>query len=214
MLISTRKTLAIFGATGRTGRRVLEESIQRGYVCRVLVRDRARLATSDDSLSILEGDARDAGDVGRTLAGTDAVLCCLGLTDISLPTTEFSDIVQVIIAEMKEKGVARIMAIAAAGALDHRDGGYRSKTGPPEFAHIAAEHVRNYESLRDSGLDWTLMCPVTLTSDIPAGHPRLAFDDLPEGSSQTGYDDLAQTMVDLLDEPNSIGRRVGIISLA
>ena len=82
----------------------------------------------------------------------------------------------------------------------------------PPKSNLAAEHIRNYETLRASRLRWTLMCPVWLKEEIPPGHARYAYDDLPEGPGETGYADLALTMVQLIDAPESVGRRVGIIS--
>ena len=204
---------AVFGATGKAGSRVLGDAVARNWECRVLVRDRTRLARPD-GLVVVEGDARSPAKVAETLRGADVVFCCLGLPDISRPSTDFSDSVKAIIQAMLAEGVQRIVAIAAAGVLDHPTGGYRNKEGLPEsFRHIAAEHVRNYESLRDSGLLWTLMCQLTLVEDIEAGHARYAFEDLPSGSNVTGYDDLAMTMVDLVENPESVEKRVGIVSL-
>lgn len=209
----TRRVAALFGATGRTGSRVLERAMAKGWQCRVLVRDKSKLADHAVPAAIVEGDVRSADDVAATLEGAEAVFCCLGLPDISRPTTDFSDGVRTIINGMQARNIRRIVAIASAGVLDHPGGGYRNKEGlPATFRHIAAEHERNYESLRDSGLEWTLMCPVTLVEDIPAGHALYAFDDLPGGSGETGYDDLAATMVDLVDRPESFGKRVGIVS--
>ena len=204
---------AVFGSTGKTGSRVLGEAVARKWACRVLVRDRTRLARPD-GVVVVEGDARSPAKVADTLRGADVVFCCLGLVDISRPSTEFSDSVKTIIQAMLAEDVQRIVAIAAAGVLDHPTGGYRNKEGLPEsFRYSAAEHVRNDDSLRDSGLLWTLMCPVTLAEDIAPGRTRYAYEALPGGSNETGYDDLAETMVKLVDNPESFGKRVGIVSV-
>lgn len=205
--------VAVFGATGKAGGRVFRKAVDRGWKCRVLVRDRGKLA-SQPEVDIVEGDARSYADVVATVDGADAVFCCLGLPDISKPSSDFSDSVKTIIRVMQDRGVERILAIAAAGVLPHPTGGYRNKEGQPAyFEHISREHVRNYESLRDSGLRWTLMCPLTLVEGIEAGHSKIAFENLPAGSNETGYDDLAQAMIDLVDNPDSVEKRVGIVSL-
>jgi uncharacterized protein len=205
-------TVAVFGATGKTGRLILDECLSRGWTCRALVRDTAKLPARA-GVSVLPGDARVDDDVARVLAGAEAVLCSLGMSDISVPATDFSDSVKAIIRGMQKKKIRRIVAVASAGVLDHPTGGYRNAQGYPEYLrHVSAEHVRNYETLRDSGLEWTLMCPVFLREDIPAGRGRVAFEDLPPGSEETGYADMARTMVDLLSQSASRGKRVGIVS--
>ncbi|MBL8327018.1 MAG: NAD(P)H-binding protein [Rubrivivax sp.] len=215
--------IALFGATGRTGRLVLDEARQRGWTVRALVRDAARLGGRGGNVDVATGDTRDAAAV-QALVGTvgagagrrpaDAVVCALGMQDITVPATDFSDSVKAIVAAMKRAGVRRLVAIASGGVFDAPGGGYRNQQPgfPAYLQNISAEHVRNYETLRASDLDWTLMCPLTLVEDIPRGAGRFAFEALPAGSEETGYADLAVTMCSLLGDRASFGKRVGIVS--
>jgi len=215
-------TVALFGATGRTGRRVLAEARRRGWPVRALVREAYKLPAAP-GLELLVGDARDSGaidEVLRPAAGAPpvrAVFCTLGMADISVPATDFSDSVRAIVAGMRRAGVRRLLAVASAVALDDARGGYRGEHGGPEvLRHITAEHLRNHRTLRQAGdewgLAWTLMCPVNLVDDIPAGHAQQAFDALSAGSGETGTPDLTLAMCDLLDDPAAHGHRVGIVS--
>jgi putative NADH-flavin reductase len=205
--------VALFGATGRTGRRVLQECRSRGWPVAALARDPSQVAP-DPGVTVVAGDARDAAAVARVVHGSGAVVCCLGMQDITVPGTDFSDSVKTIVACAKEAGVRRVVAIASAVVLPHPAGGLRLSHGLPDYlVNVGPEHARNYETLRGSGLDWTLMCPVDLKDDIPVGRSRLAYDDMPGGSFETGYADLAQTIVELLDQPASFGKRVGVVSV-
>ena len=47
---------------------------------------------------------------------------------------------------------------------------------------------------------------------LVCGSSRYRFEDLPPGGAVTGVDDLAHTMVVLVDDPQAIGKRVGILS--
>jgi putative NADH-flavin reductase len=212
--------IVLFGATGRTGRLVLAEARARGWPVRALVRNAGKLAAAPD-LVVREGDTRDAAAVRALLEGTGgqpgragAVICALGMSDITVPATDFSDSVKTIVAAMQAAGVRRIVAIASAGVFEHPQGGYRNQRAdfPAYLKNISAEHVRNYETLRASGLDWTLMCPMTLVDDIAVGSSKHQVEGLPSGSGETGYADLAKTMCDLLTERSAVGKRVGIVS--
>jgi uncharacterized protein len=207
-------TVTLFGATGRTGRLLLDIAGRRGWPARAFVRDPGKLAPRP-GVTVFSGDARDDAAIAPAIAGTGAVLCCLGMHDISQPATDFSDSVRAIVRAMQTSGVRRIVAIASAGVLDAPGGGYvNQQPGFPSYlANVSLEHQRNLASLRDSGLDWTLMCPMTLVDDLPAGHAQTAFDALPPGSSETGYADLALAMADVLLDRASLRRRVGIVSL-
>lgn len=204
--------ITLFGATGRTGRLVLAECRRRDYEVTAFVRDAAALPSAP-GLTVRAGDARDAEAVRAALAGADAVLVCLAMADINVPATDFSDSVRTIVQVMTAQGPDRLLAIGNSGVLPAPGGGYLfgDNLAPPK-SNLAAEHIRNYETLRASQLRWTLMCPVWLKEEIPPGHARYAYEALPEGPGETGIADLAQTMVALIDAPEAVGRRVGIIS--
>lgn len=61
--------VALFGATGGTGRRVLTRLVAAGHQVRVLVRDPARLP-SVDGVVVVVGDVLDPAAVGETVAGS------------------------------------------------------------------------------------------------------------------------------------------------
>jgi putative NADH-flavin reductase len=215
-------TVALFGASGRTGRLVLAEARKRGWPVRALVRDASRLPAAP-GLALTVGDARDSAAVDAVLRPAPgeepvrAVLCTLGMHDFSVPATDLSDSVRAIVAGMQRHGVKRIVVVASGAALDDPRGGYRGEHGAPEsLRHVIAEHLRNHRTLRQAGatfgLHWTLMCPLNLVDDITAGHAKRAYEALPEGSGETGLPDLAEAMCDLLDDPSAIGHRVGIVS--
>jgi putative NADH-flavin reductase len=204
--------IALFGATGRTGRLVEERLTARGDRVRALARDPAKLPARP-GLVVHAGDARDASAVRKVVDGADAIVCCLGMHDITVPATDFSDALRTIVDAARAAGVRRIVAIASAGVLADARGGLRNQHGlPAAFANIAAEHTRNLRTLEASGLDWTLMCPIDLV-DGPGGGARWAFEDLPAGAF-TRYADLADTIVEMLGRADAHGRRVGVVSAA
>jgi len=202
--------IALFGATGRAGRLVLERLLARGDHVRALARDPGKLVPHP-GLAVVEGDARDVPAVRRAVDGADAIVCCLGMQDIAVPATDFSESVRGIVEAARAAGIRRVVAIASAGVLADARGGLRNQHGlPAAFANIAAEHTRNLRTFEASGLDWTLMCPIDLV-DAPAGTARWAFEDLPAGS-HTGYVDLADTIVEMLGRRDAHGKRVGVVS--
>lgn len=219
--MTSTPAVALFGASGRTGRLVLAEAQRRGWPVRALVRDATKLPAAA-GLSLVVGDARDSGAIDETLQPSvgplvRAALCTLGMHDFSAPATDFSDSVRAIVAGLRRAGLKRLVVVASGSALADPRGGYRGEHDPPEvLKHVIAEHLRNHRTLAQAGdewgLQWTLMCPLNLVADIPAGHARRAFETLPEGSGETGMPDLALAICDLLDDPAAIGRRVGIVS--
>ena len=71
-------TIALLGATGHTGRALLEQALERGHHVRALVRDPSKLNTHDN-LTLIQGDASSAEDLASLLQGAHTVINCLGL---------------------------------------------------------------------------------------------------------------------------------------
>ena len=65
--------LAVFGATGRTGKPLVEQALNAGYEVTAFVRDPSKLATKHERLTVVQGDATDAVAVERVVHVADAV---------------------------------------------------------------------------------------------------------------------------------------------
>ena len=216
---STSPRIALFGATGRTGQRVLARLLARGCELRLLVRmsDRLDLDTRERLApqAVLEGDARDADMVSAVLAGAEVVVSALGMQEIAEPASDLSDSLRTIVGTMPAAGVGRIVAVGCAAALPDARGGFRDDPGADADAlrHVWAEHRRQWEVLRDAPVEWTLFCPTRLLADVRAGRARTLADALPAGADVTGLDDLADAIVAEVVEPRFHGQRVGIGSV-
>src|ERR1700738_2217365 len=70
--------LLILGATGRTGRLVVEQALAAGHTVTALVRSPEKLTIRNSNLRVVAGRATDPEDVARALANADAVLSTLG----------------------------------------------------------------------------------------------------------------------------------------
>ncbi len=81
--MSTQQTVLLLGATGRTGRRVLEQLLTSGISVRVIVRSARSLTTlaaEHPNLVVVEASLLSLGDADlqRHARGCDAVISCLG----------------------------------------------------------------------------------------------------------------------------------------
>ena len=70
--------IALFGATGRTGRVVMELALSAGHEVTVLARDPRKLRQPQKGLRVIEGDARRGSDVATAVQGADVVISALG----------------------------------------------------------------------------------------------------------------------------------------
>jgi uncharacterized protein YbjT (DUF2867 family) len=59
--------IVIFGATGHVGQRIVREALQRGHQVVGVVRDPSRSQSPDPRVTLVQGDATDAGSVARAV---------------------------------------------------------------------------------------------------------------------------------------------------
>lgn len=198
--------VAVFGGTGQLGRQVLELLVKRGHRPRVLVRSLLRLATNLPDEDIIEGDLRDPLVVARTMNGASAVISTLAMADITKPATDLSDNLRTIIREMRDASLTRLIAVGGASV-------FREQSDLPEYLlNVGAEHKRQWEYLKASQKDWTLVCPTFFNDDLSDSKYRVAREQLPEGSDAVMLHDIAEFIVDELERGEYLQTRVGIVS--
>ena len=105
--------VAVIGATGRTGRLLVEELLRRGHQVTVLVRHPERLGDLADRVTVITGDSRDPDGLAQLVAGADVVLSALGPTNKE-PTLH-QDTAAALINALQEQGVRRFVGISGAG---------------------------------------------------------------------------------------------------
>lgn len=160
--------VAVFGATGGTGRRVVESALAQGHEVTALVRDPAKLPISNPALTVFTGNVMDAAAVEKALSGAAAAVVSLGNT-ANNPERIVSEGTKVILAGMKKLGVPRVVVVSSGGVGDSKDQvpfffkvlmkGPLKKTMEDKELQEAA--------VMASGLEWIIARPVGLT-DGPA----------------------------------------------
>jgi uncharacterized protein YbjT (DUF2867 family) len=170
----------VLGATGGTGRLIVEEAIAAGHEVVALVREKAK-AGHLAGATLEEGDARSAQALERALAGCDAVISALG-TGISpfRKVTLLSTATKGLVEAMESRGVRRLVCITGLGAGDSRGHGgfvFDRLIMPLLLRNVYDDKDRQEEVIRRSSLNWTLIRPMVLT-DKQAGNEVEALVDL------------------------------------
>src|ERR1700737_1901819 len=70
--------LVVLGATGRTGRLVVEQALAAGHTVTALVRSPEKLTAGHSNLRVVRGEATETAAVSSALEGADAVISTLG----------------------------------------------------------------------------------------------------------------------------------------
>ena len=81
----------IVGATGGTGRQLVEQALERGHDVTALVRDPSALRIVHPRLTVARGDVLDYQSVEAAVRGQDAVISALGHKRFFGPTRILSE---------------------------------------------------------------------------------------------------------------------------
>ncbi|WP_163529569.1 NAD(P)-dependent oxidoreductase [Halobacillus ihumii] len=202
--------IAVFGATGRVGNRVVNQAAEEKIEVNALVRDRTKAQEMIPSAHLIEGDVLNPEDVEATIHGCDIVFSGLG-TD---KTTTLSQAMPVIIRTMDKYDVERIITIGTAGILNSRieEKSYRFQTSESKRRQTfaAEEHLFAFKALSQSGLSWTILCPTYLPDGEAAGSIRHEVNYLPADGKKITVGDTAQFAFDEIKKARFPQVRVGL----
>ena len=204
--------ILIAGASGRLGSRLVKEALAQGHRVTALSRNPDALGLRHPDLTLEAADVRDAAALAALVPGHDAVLSALG----HRRSGETADVLEVgirhLTAGMRQGGVRRLLAVASAGILQLDAQRLRcERPGYPEAFRAGAErHLRVWQHLRESDLEWTLVCPPELVEGDRLKPLKVAADWLPEGPLHVSMEALARWMITALDDPTWNARRVGV----
>ena len=167
--------LAVLGATGRTGRLVVEQALAAGHSVTALVRSPEKLTAEHANLRVVTGEATEKSAVSGALEGADAVISTLGGNG-----SVIADSTRAIVAAASEAGVSRVVVLSTfAAERDRLGAGARLLTGIGMGAMLKDKSVGE-EMLRRSDLEWTIVY-ASILSDGPASGSVAV---LPEGAKR------------------------------
>jgi len=168
--------IAIFGATGTVGTQLTQQAMEAGHEVQALVRTPQKLTIQSSFLKVIQGDVLgNDGAIDEVVRGCDAVLVVLGngvrgtLRDAGTRN---------IIAAMKRNGVDRLICqstLGAGGSFNQCNWFWKFIFRVP-LRQALADHNRQEQAVRESGLNWTIARPAAFTDGERTG----AYEQLQE----------------------------------
>lgn len=201
--------LVVLGASGRTGRLVVEQALAAGHSVTALVRSPEKLTLRHPKLRVVVGDATDPSALSRALEGADAVISALGSRG-----SVIADSSRALVAAAHQAGVGRVVVLSSwLVQQDHMAALTRVLTGIA-MGSLITDKAAGEELIRDSDLDWTIVYPSVLT-DGPAVGSVVLPDGATRGiSERISRADVAAWLVDAATQDQYCGQSVGITGLA
>ena len=190
-------TIAVFGASGRTGKLFTELALNNGYEVKALVRDPSRLDLQHSNLEVIQGDVLDPAKVGETIKATDAVITLIGNRKDSPPDLRRTSTQHILNAMQKHK-VKRLITLSSPFAiLDERDKPsfyfkFAVLMTKPRFGAALVEDGRtSLDMIKHSELDRTIVHAPMPSNQPSKGNSRVGYLDANTGKVASRLDGAA-----------------------
>lgn len=205
--------LLVVGATGGTGKQAVEQALQRGHFVTALVRDPAKLALKHPNLTVVTGDVLKPETLLSVVRRQDMVICSLG-GGLGKDDHTVSEGTKNLIAAMQEVGLRRLLVVSSLGVGDS----YNEASLPSKLflktllSNAMAEKEIQEWAVRETGLNWTIVRPASLTNDPATGqyevgeHMKFSLFAMP----RIARADVAAFLLDQLDSDQYWGKAVTI----
>jgi uncharacterized protein len=195
--------VVLYGATGKSGIRILTELLARNQNVTAVARNPVGLPAN---VKTVKDDLSDVNKIASLISGSDAVISAYAPpaddTDQLLGVTE-----RLIEAVRKAGKNIRLIVVGGAGSLEVAPGVTVLKSGhiPSEWVPIATSHQKALELLKQSDINWTCFSPAGFFEPGKrTGKFRLDTDKLvadAQGNSRISMEDYAIALVDELEKP-------------
>lgn len=196
--------IALIGATGNIGAKILNEAVERGHEVTGIARDVSKLQPQE-GVKGAACDITDEDKLAGILRGHDAVIVSVKHNSCD---------VDHVYAACRQAGVKRVLVVGGAASLEVEPGVMLIDTPgfPEEIKVEAAPAVVALKRIREvKDLDWSFVSPsIIIAPGERTGKFRLGTDELlkdANGDSRISQEDFAVAMLDEVEKPQHIRQR-------
>ncbi|MET0132742.1 MAG: NAD(P)H-binding protein [Kibdelosporangium sp.] len=197
---SQSSRLVVLGATGGTGRAIVDVALRAGHTVTAVTRRADALPPAAGLTVAVVPDVADHDHLAGAIGGHDAVISALGSSERG-PITVCTDGIRAALHAMGATGVRRLVVVSAHGAAESRD---RSPYSLALWASVGHK-MRDKESMemliRASDTDWTIVRPPALRNTAATGRYRTGTDLRVRLTTAVSRADLADFLVREAIEP-------------
>ena len=214
MVTSPKSSMRLFilGATGGTGRALIDQALERGHRVTAFVRSPQKLGSPREGVTVLQGDPRSVDELRAALPAHDAVLSALGPPGPG-PTTIVGDAARSTVIAMQAAGVRRLLVVGVAVLFEH-EGILSAILRRTLLRNVAKDSAEMERVVMASGLDWTIVRPPRLTNGPLTRRYGVSDDRMPRDARLTvSRADVAHFLLEELEHRAHVHRIVGMASV-
>jgi len=209
--------ILILGATGRTGKLILEEALNQGYEVNCLVREPKKIKETNKKLKILKGSPEQISELENAIKDCEGIISALNISrnsdfpwsKLRTPPMFLSDVMKNIISLTNKNGLERIVVCSAWGVAE------TEKEIPVWFKWLIKnsnigvaykDHERQENEIKKSKLNWTIVRPTGLNNFKKEKKIIESYDNEPRPKLTISRKNVAKFMVNALKRDELIGQ--------
>src|SRR5262245_31134469 len=166
---SRPERILIIGATGRTGRQLVTQALERGFAVTAFARDPSQLEMRHPRLTIAQGNVLDAASIEAAMPGQHAVVSALGHKRYFSLSGTHAEGTRHILAAMRRHRVRRFVCLTSLGIGDSA-----GRLGMPYNLFVIPlllpiyfwDKARQERVIAESDIDWIIVRPGSLNNGV------------------------------------------------
>jgi putative NADH-flavin reductase len=201
----------VIGGTRGVGHAVVVAAHAAGHTMTVMARTAAGFDGPVSGIRMVAGDAEDAADVDRAIAGQEAVVWTVGVAGNGSDVRVFSRGTGHVLKAMADHRVRRLVCVTGVAAGNNVSRAVmlqRGLVGPVLGRAVDADKARQEAQIRESTLDWTIVRPAPLTSARATGLYQTLTEPVAGRAKRIPRADVADFIVDNLAAPDYVRKIV------
>ena len=212
--------ILLLGATGRTGKWVLQRALEKGYHINCLVRNAERIEKKE-GLTIFEGNPSDENDLKEAISNCDGIISALNISrksdfpwaKLRTPKTFLSDTMKLLTPIAEGHDIKRMVICSAWGVAETKKDipkWFKWFINNSNISVAYKDHEKQEKILENADLNWTVVRPVGLSNSKRSEKIVESYNNEPKPGIMISRESVAKYMVDCLEKDNLIKKKVVI----
>lgn len=213
---ATPLNIVVYGGSGAAGSRIVNEAAARGHTVTVVDKS-LQPNLAPQGVKLVTGDAMDAKDIAKNIAGADVVVSSVIVRPTPTPTFAVDIIKAMVEAQRSQQGKkARLLVVGGASSLNNAQGQRIVDTLPAGMPAGTMNEIKSAVDALDyirtvNDTSWTFISPSsTFRPGERTGKFRLGTDTLisdAQGRSAISMEDFAVAILDEIEKPQYVNKR-------
>ncbi len=210
--------ILILGATGRTGKLILEVALYQGYEINCLVREPKKIDVNHKNLKIYTGSPERISELENAMQDCDGIISALNISrksdfpwsKLRTPKTFLSDAMKNVISLTDKNGINRLVVCSAWGVSETKKEipfWFKWFIENSNIGIAYEDHERQEKIITSSHLKWTIVRPTGLTNFKKEKKIIESYNNEPKPKLTISRINVAKYMVNALSDNELIGKK-------